>query len=93
MGERVLRRELAQPLPGLDGLLVPTGLVVGHREAVPGVDEVGIDGERRSVRLDRLLELPFPEEVDGPVVELVGRRHRRMGSAFPRRPASWGGGR
>src|SRR5207249_3216851 len=75
VGEHVVGHELAEPLPRLDRLLVPTELVVRHGEPVPGVDVAGVEGERLLVPGDRLLELAVAEEIDGGVVEVLLVRH------------------
>src|SRR5438552_16155900 len=46
VGEHVVGHELAEPLPRVDRLPVPTELVVRHGEPVPGVDVAGVEGER-----------------------------------------------
>src|SRR5439155_15058630 len=83
VGEHVVGHELAEPLPRLDRLLVPTELVVRHGEPVPGVDVARVEGERLLVPGDRLLELAVAEEIDGGVVEVLLLRHVGSRTAFP----------
>src|SRR6185369_10680390 len=69
--ERIVGRQLAEPLPGLDRLVVAAELAERHPEAVPRVGELRIDRQRLAVDRDRLLGLPVAEEIGRPVVELV----------------------
>src|SRR6185369_11350385 len=66
--ERVVGREVAEPLPGLDRLVVAAELAERHGEAVPRVGEGGIEGEGLPVHRDRLLGPAVAEQVDRPVV-------------------------
>src|SRR6185369_9762559 len=75
--ERVVGRQLAEPLPGLDRLVVAAELAERHPEAVPRVGELRIDRQRLAVDRDRLLGLPVAEEIGRPVVELVLGGHAR----------------
>src|SRR5580765_4912099 len=62
--ERVVGRELAEPLPRLDGLVVAAELAEGHGEPVPGIREVGIERQRLAIHRDRLLGPAVAEQVD-----------------------------
>src|SRR5262245_16448295 len=75
--EDVVGAELAELLAGLDRLHVLPHLAVGHREAVPGVDEGGIERDGLVVAGHRLVELAVAEEIDGRVVEVLLRGHPR----------------
>jgi hypothetical protein len=82
--ERVVGRQLAEPLPRPRSPRRGGQLAERHAEAVPRVGELRIDRQRLAVDRDRLLGLPVAEEIGRPVVELVLGRHASMRSPYRR---------